>query len=61
MLIIQSPFSAETVRGQKGDRGGRNKKLSMEKDLQTQRGQEVGEGWSRSLGLVDANYYVQNG
>ena len=21
----------------------------------------VGEGWSRSLGLADANYYIENG
>ena len=24
------------------------------------RGKEEGEGWARSLGLVDANYYTEN-
>ena len=26
-----------------------------------QGGGEKGEGWTGSLGLVDANYYIQNG
>ena len=26
-----------------------------------QGGELVGEGWSGSLGLADANYYIQNG
>ena len=25
------------------------------------RGKEEGEGWARSLGLVDTNYYIENG
>ena len=39
-----------------------------ETDLQTQitdfwmpRGRVLGEGWSGKLGLVDANYYIQDG
>ena len=30
-------------------------------DLWLPRGEEEGVGWTRSLGLVDANYYIQNG
>ena len=30
-------------------------------DLSLPRGREVGEGWIGSLGLVDANYYIENG
>ena len=30
-------------------------------DLWLPRGREEGVGWTGSLGLVDANYYIQNG
>ena len=30
-------------------------------DLWLPRGRGVGEGWIESLGLADANYYIQDG
>ena len=30
-------------------------------DLRLPRGGEEGVGWTGSLGLADANYYIQNG
>ena len=34
---------------------------SQRTDLWLPRGRGMGEGWSGSLGLADANYYIQNG
>ena len=34
------------------------KKCSLENRFVTAKGEEIEEGWSGSLGLADANYYI---
>ena len=63
MLIIQSPFSAETDRNRKETeevetKSYQGKKTCRHRDQTYCQGeQEVGGGWSRSSGLVDANSF----
>lgn len=63
MLIIQSPFSAEMDRNRKETeevetKSYQGKKTCRHRDQTDCQGeQEVGGGWSRSLGLVDANSF----
>ena len=33
----------------------------MENRLMVAKGEEMEEGWTGSLGLADANYYIENG
>ena len=39
----------------------KNRITYIEKSLAIAKREEVGEGWSGRLGLVDASYYVWNG
>ena len=39
----------------------RNRLTDVENRLVAVKGKGVGVGWTESLGLVDENYYIQNG
>ena len=41
--------------------GFRNRLTDIENRLVVIKGERVGEGWIGSLGLADANYYIENG
>ena len=39
----------------------RNRLIDVDNRLVVAKGKGEGEGWTRDLGLVDANYYILNG